>query len=129
MQLRSSTTFVALVLFLFSGALLAADASGRWIGSFTMTARDGESHPGTALLMLKQEGAVLTGTAGPNENDQKTIQHGKAEEGVITFTLEPHEGAVMRFTLKQAGDEMTGDIRGEREGEAMTAKLVVKREK
>jgi len=91
--------------------------------------RDGEAQPGSALLLLKQEGTVLTGTAGPNESDQKTIHQGKVEDGVITFTLEPHDGAVMKFTLKQVGDEITGDVRGEREGETMSAKLAAKREK
>ena len=129
MKRRCLTNIAGFLLFVLSTPLLAADVTGRWTGTFTVMGRDGEGEPGPALLLLKQEGTALTGTAGPNEGDQSSIQQGKVEGGVITFTIERHEGQVMKFTLKHVGDEISGDVRGERNGEMMRAKLSAKREK
>ena len=106
-------------------SLMAADATGTWTG--TLTAPD-RSDPGPALLVLKQDGVKLTGTAGPDASEQHAIENGKAENGSLTFEV-PRENGVMKFTLKQEGDEIKGDITREREGEKQTAKLAVKREK
>jgi len=106
-------------------SLMAADATGSWSGTLTTPDKD---DPGPALLILKQEGIKLTGTAGPDANEQHAIENGKAENGTITFEL-PRENGVMKFTLKQEGDEIKGDITRERDGEKQTAKLAVKRDK
>jgi hypothetical protein len=53
---------------------------------------------------------------------------GKAENGNLTFDL-PAGGGVMKFVLKQAGEEIKGNISAERDGEKKTATLAVKREK
>lgn len=34
----------------------------------------------------------------------------------------------MKFTLRHVGDEITGDVHGERDGETMRAKLAAKRQ-
>jgi hypothetical protein len=39
------------------------------------------------------------------------------------------EVTVMKFVLKLEGDEMTGDVSRERDGQVQTAKLAVKRAK
>ena len=77
--------------------------------------------------MLKQEGSKLTGTAGPNAGEQHPMQEGKAENGSLTFELAAGSG-MMKFKLKQEGDEIKGDVTRERQGEKKTAKLAVKRE-
>ncbi len=109
-------------------SLLAADATGEWKGTLTIRKPDGTDKPGPAHLVLKQEGSKLTGTAGPNADEQHAIENGKAENGDITFEL-PTENAVMKFTLKQDGDEIKGGVTREREGQTDTAQLAVKREK
>ena len=108
-------------------SLVAADATGRWSGNLIVPSDDGaeQSHP--ALLVLKQEGGTLTGTAGPAE-DQQPFQNGTVDNGVVTFELARGE-SVMRFNLKQDGDEIKGDVTREREGQTQRAKLVAKREK
>lgn len=111
-----------LVLTLAAVNLIAADATGTWIGTFTP---DGEA-AGPAHLVLKQEGAKLTGTAGPRANEQREIQNGKAEDGRLTFEVGT-EGATMKFVLKQDGDEIKGDVSRERDGQIQTAKLAVAR--
>lgn len=104
--------------------LMAADATGTWTG--TLTPSPGEAGP--AHLVLKQEGNKVTGTAGPNAGEQHTITNGKAEDGNVTFELQTGE-STMRFSLKQEGDEIKGDVTRDREGQKHTATLAVKREK
>jgi hypothetical protein len=113
-----------LVVALTVATLVAADATGTWTGTFTP---DG-GQLGTAHLVLKQDGDKLTGTAGPTESEQRPIQNGKAENGKITFEV-ANDSVVMKFSLKQDGDEITGDVTRERDGQTETAKLAVKRAK
>jgi len=115
-----------LLLTLAAVTLIAADATGNWTG--TLTPSDGAEEPGPALLVLKQVGNKLTGTAGPDANDQHAIENGKVDGGKLTFEV-PAGGAVMRFSLRQEGEEIKGDIVREREGRQQTAKLAVKRDK
>ena len=106
--------------------LVAADATGKWRGELVPSDGDGSGRP--AYLVLKQDGSKLTGTAGPNANEQEAIQNGKAEDGTLTFEL-PHGEFVMTFRLKQDGEEISGIITREREGTTQQAKLAVKRER
>jgi hypothetical protein len=112
------------LLTLFAAAVIAADATGTWTG--VLTPRGKESGP--AHLILKQDGAKLTGTAGPNEGKQHPIENGKVENGNITFEV-PTGDAVMKFNLKHDGDEIKGDVTREGESGTDTATLAVKREK
>jgi hypothetical protein len=105
-------------------ALLAADATGTWTGTFTPD--DGQARP--AYLVLKQDGDKLTGTAGPDQSEQRPIQNGKADNGNLTFEVATEE-QVMKVVLKQDGDDMAGTLTRERAGETQTAKLVLKRAK
>jgi len=113
-----------LLLALAACGLMAADATGTWTGTFTP---DGQE-PGTAHLVLKQDGAALTGTAGPNTGEQHEIRNGKAEDGKITFEVAGESGT-MKFVLNQTGDEIKGDVRREHDGQVQTAKLAVTRKK
>ena len=116
-----------LLLTLAAASLFAADATGKWTGTLTLAGEAG-GKVDNALLVLKQDGTKLTGTAGPDANQQNAIQDGKAENGNLTFDL-PFGGGVMKFVLKQQGEDMSGDITAEREGQKMSAKVVLKREK
>jgi hypothetical protein len=107
--------------------LIAADATGKWTGNLIVSSDEGEqSRP--AHLVLKQEGTTLTGTAGPDASEQHPIEKGKAEDGALTFEM-PTGETIMRFSLKQEGDEIKGEVTRERDGKTQTAKLAVKREK
>lgn len=104
--------------------LLAADATGTWTGTFTPSGEEA----GPALLVLKQDGTKLTGTAGPGSEEQHEIRNGKAEDGKLTFEV-GDEGPTMKFTLKQEGDRIKGDISRERDGQVQSAQLDVTRSK
>lgn len=105
-------------------ALTAADATGKWSGNLTIA--DGDGQPRPAYLVLKQDGDKLSGTAGPDANEQHPIQNGKVENDTLTFEL-ANENSVMKFRLKQEGDAITGDITRERDGQTQAAKLSVRR--
>ena len=115
-----------LLLILAAVGLMAADATGTWTGSLIIM-QDGVAQDRPAHLVLKQDGTKITGTAGPNADEQHPIEGGQVNDGTITFSL-PRGESVMKFTLKLDGDEIKGDITREREGRSETAKLAVKRQ-
>jgi hypothetical protein len=104
---------------------MAADVTGKWTGSFTPD--NGEVHP--ALLVLKQDGAAITGTAGPDESQQFPIQTGKIDGNKVILEISPSEGALYHLELVLDGDHLKGDLTAKREDETMTAKLDVSRVK
>src|SRR3954454_9836860 len=81
-------------------ALVAApdtNITGKWSGSFVIT-REGETKDATAVLVLKQTGSEVTGTVGPNEEEQHAITAGKIEGDKITLTA-ANDGMVIKFDL------------------------------
>jgi len=121
---------IGLLLVFVTTCLAGADASGRWTGTLVEINSDGSaSSPEPALLVLKQDGAKLTGTAGPDDGSQRPIKNGKAENGNLSFEISPVEGAIMRFTLTHDGDAIKGDVHGESPDGKRTGKLDLKRTK
>ena len=52
----------------------AADLSGKWSGSFDITAPNGETHPDTAFMQLKEDHGQVTGTAGPIAIQRRAVR-------------------------------------------------------
>lgn len=88
----------------------------------------GETKESTALLVLKQTGTDITGTVGPNEDEQFAIQKGKIDGDKITLEVD-HEGNTMAFSLVLTADRITGEAQMSREGQTMKAKIDVSRAK
>jgi len=109
---------------LLAATLTAADANvtGKWTGSATMTAPDGQTRDSPALLVLKQDGTTLTGTAGPNEEQSQPIQKGKVEGFKVTFELATNDAAIV-FTLTLESDHLKGDAAGSAGGQTLKIKL------
>ncbi len=115
-------------LLFFAFTLSGADLTGIWTGTFTIQGQNGEEKASSAHLNLKQSGADLTGTAGPNETEQWEISKGKVEADRITFEVQqPNEGARLRFDLRLVNDRIQGDVTAEKEGDNRKAKLDVSR--
>lgn len=110
-------------------ASLFADVSGKWSGSFDITGPDGETKSDTAFLNLKQEGAKISGTAGPNEEHQMDIKTGKIEGDKIALEVVLEDGNLLTFELALAEEHIKGTAKGEMNGEKMTAKVDVTRVK
>jgi hypothetical protein len=123
------TSLCFLILATFAGVAMAdGNVTGKWSGSFNMTGPNGETKEATALLMLKQSGTDITGTVGPNEDEQVAIQKGKIEGEKITLEAE-HDGHSIRFDLVLAADRITGEANMSGEGQTAKAKLDVTRAK
>ena len=106
----------------------AADVTGKWSGTFTVTGPDGSSGDSNpAFLILKQSGSTLTGTAGAEEAEQWPIENAKIENNKITGTVNPSDGATYTVTLTVDGDRMTGEVTVSQGGQTMKGKIELKR--
>jgi len=97
-----------LLLVMVVAAAFAAspDVSGKWSGTFTPETGD----PGTAYAVLKQAGAAVTGTAGPSESEQWTIDTGKIAGNKVTIEVKDPNNAVYKCTLTLDGKKLAGDV-------------------
>ena len=124
-------TLICLLL-LTALTLSAGELTGKWSGKFDITTADGETKPDSAYIALKVDGAKVTGTAGPNEDQQWTIRNGKLEAGKLTFdvVLEGNGGddGTLVFDLVFDGETIRGSAVGiSPGGEKMSAKVDLKR--
>jgi hypothetical protein len=92
-----------------------------------MTGPDGDKE-GAALLILKQSGTDITGTVGPSEDEQFTIQKGTIEGNKITLEAD-HGGHTMKIDLVLADDRITGEARMDADGQTLKVKIDVNRAK
>jgi hypothetical protein len=83
----------------------AADVSGTWTGEWPL-GPDGK--PGPHYMVLTQDGAAVTGTAGPDAARQLPIANGRFAAGRLTFDLPVPYGPAIAFDFAVAGDSMTG---------------------
>jgi len=102
----------------------AVNVTGTWNGTLTPSV-DGQPRGEEAgLFILKQDGAVVTGTAGPNADQQNAISKGKiatTKDGtVLTFEL-ARDTMVMQFEMKLVDGHLKGGAKAERDGQKMTA--------
>ncbi len=109
-------------------AMADTNVTGKWSGSFNITNPNGETKDDTAFLVLKQTGNDITGTVGPNEDQQFEIQKGKIEGDKITLQVD-HEGSTIKFSLVVADERIKGDAEMQHEGQTMKAKIDVGRAK
>lgn len=103
----------------------AADVTGKWTGSFTPENGGDQS----ALLVLKQNGTAITGTAGPDEDRQWPIRVGKVEGNKVTVEVQADNGAIYRCEMTLDGDHMKGDLTATQGDQTMKAKLELSRVK
>jgi hypothetical protein len=106
--------------------LFAGDATGKWSGTFTVSTPNGDHDSGTALLILKQAGTVVTGTAGPNSERQSEIKDGKIDGDQVQFRV-PVEDAIASVQLRLDGDQMKGQLTVDTPDGKVTGKLELKR--
>jgi hypothetical protein len=124
-------TLVCLLLLGVLALCAAADVNvtGKWSGSFSIAAPNGDLKESTALLVLKQNGTEITGTVGPNEEERFAIQKGKIEGDKITLEVEGDNNRHMRFDMVFASERIKGDVSMSADGESRKAKIDVGRVK
>lgn len=104
----------------------AADLTGKWAGSFDVTNSGGQKAE-TAFMNLTLNGNAVTGTAGPNAEEQMAIRNGKLEGNKLTFDIENGDESIS-FDLVFDGDTIRGIAKGKGPGaQQWSAKLNLKR--
>lgn len=118
-------------LLLLTGLTLSAgELTGKWSGKFDITTPDGELKPDSAVMNLKLDGTKVTGTAGPNEDQQWAIRKGKLEAGELTFEVVPdgdEDKGLLVFDLVFDGDTIRGTVSGHDGDNKLSAKVDLKR--
>jgi hypothetical protein len=97
-----------------------ADVGGRWLVTISL---DGETIPGLALLI--QTGARVTGSMGPDADNQHPLE-GVVEGNRVAITMRPRPGRTTAFDtceLTVAGETLSGSTAGGPAGGA-TIRLV-----
>jgi hypothetical protein len=105
---------------LSSAYAVAADFSGKWSSA-------GSNSATPMLVVLRQDGPKLTGSAGPTESRQFPIVNGTVESDHLVFEVKM-SGGTIRFDLVSAGAELKGTARlSEDDGHTDNMNLVLKR--
>jgi hypothetical protein len=117
------STILSLLL-LAAWTLSASDLTGKWSGTVDMK-QDGDAQTIPVVMIVKQDGKTLTGTAGP-EDDQHTIQKGLVDGDSVTMEVDGGE-AIYYLELKVDGDQLSGAVKQGTDGEKM--KIALKRVK
>jgi len=116
------TKGIVIVTLLAAVCASAADFSGKWSGS-----SPDDKSLGTVVAVLKQDGTMLTGSAGPNESRQFAIITGKADGDHLTFEVKMG-GGIIRFDLTAVASELRGSMRVfEDDGHTDSATIVLRR--
>ena len=103
----------------------AADVSGKWSGEFIPEGQ--EASP--AVVILKQTGSTVTGSAGPNGEDQWPLSDGKLLNNRLTGLVTAPNGATYKLDLVLEGDHIKGTIVVTRDGDSLKASIDVTRAK
>jgi hypothetical protein len=120
---------LALAALLMTAWLSAAEVTGRWSGTLSILTGDGQTREEPVLLILRQEGAKVTGTGGRDDADRHQVMEGKLDGDKIVLDVEAGS-APIHLELQVRGDDMIGEASRTRgDGAKQTAKIAVKREK
>src|SRR5215471_17141004 len=107
-------------------AASAADVNGKWTGTFTPEGGGG----GSAFMVLKQTGTTVTGTAGPDENQQWPDLKGTIKGDKVTAEVKnPEDGTVYKCELTVSGDKLKGEVIASQNGQTQKAQLDLTRVK
>lgn len=112
---------LVLVTLLLTISAMAADVSGKWSGRFKV---DGGDHDVPQLFILKQDGNKLTGSGGPNDNEQYPIENGAIDGDHVKFEVTTGEWK-FSYNLKVANASMIGELELKSVNDRRTAKVTL----
>lgn len=126
--MKKSYLFAGLLLgaMLSAVALCTPNLTGRWSGTLQM---DGENDAKPAYLILKQEGNKLSGSVGPNEDEQDSFEGGKVDGDKLTFDVlqGPNGEGSIHVEMQVKGDQLTGRAKWSGLGVSGAGKISLKR--
>ena len=116
------------VMLMFTVGLRATadDLTGTWVGSFTIIVA-GQTDNETAHMVLTQKGAELTGTAGPNADQQWPILKAKAAGTKAEFDVQS-DGPLVHFSVRIEKGRLKGEASAEHDGKKMTGVVDLERQ-
>jgi hypothetical protein len=89
------------------GSAAASDITGKWSGAFKASGGD---HGIPQIVILKQDRNKLTGSAGPDAEEQYPLENGRIEGDRVRFEVTTGEWR-FSYDLQRAGeDEMKGNL-------------------
>jgi hypothetical protein len=90
--------------YLIAIALIATNFTGTWTGTMMTggTAKD------PAFMVLAQVGNLISGTIGPDRQDQFKITKASIDDDTLTVEAQP--GQTLRFVMKMDGDNLVGQV-------------------
>jgi hypothetical protein len=117
---------LVLSLLAFVSTLAAADVAGTWRGN---SFRPDGSPMMDVFLILKQDAAKLTGTVGPNPDEQIPISNGKIDGEKLFFEVVTDEGTY-KVSMTAESDALRGSAIRTRDGQdSPPMKVELKRSK
>ena len=128
-------TLAALALLLLTIAPAAkaqaqkTNVTGKWTGTLTRTAPDGQTQSIQFIFHLTQKGKELTGTAGPNEERQWKIEKGVVDGTKVSFQVQQPDGPLRTSTLTLVKDRLQGDMKLELKEQSAVVKVDMGRAK
>lgn len=112
-------TLVRAVVWLLTAYLMLGGAwgqtpniSGRWVGAFDTVRADGSVQPGNALLLLKQDGTTVSGTAGGSQQHQSPLAKGAVDGQRVRFDVVVNPQMTAKLDLVADGDRLHGSATG-----------------
>jgi len=128
MTRRAALLVLALLCTPILHAAQSTSLTGSWSGSFLIT-MNGEERPDSIFMSLTQKGNVVSGTAGPNANQQWPIADGKVDGAKVTFVVLAENEMQVKFELTLADGHLKGNANADENGMALAAKVDVTRSK
>jgi hypothetical protein len=104
--MKSLKRTVLIVALLAVGAM-ASELTGTWSGTFKVSGGD---HSIPQIMILKQDGNKLAGSAGPELGEQYPIEGGKVDGDRVTFEVTSGEWKFSYDLKRSAPDEMNGNL-------------------
>ena len=98
------------LILLMSATAFAADVTGTWVVTLSVTAQDGTARRDFGLAILQQNGNAITGSLGPDESRQNPIVEGTIKDNKITLKVRPQPDRTMTFDLTVSGEKLVGNV-------------------
>jgi len=113
----------SLALFLLCALALAADLTGSWSGSFKA---EGADHSVSQVIILKQQGSMLSGSAGPDASEQYPVENGRVDGNKVRFQVTTGEWK-FTYNLTAEKDSLSGELKLESTTQSRNAKVTLTR--
>ena len=114
------------IVLLLTVSASAGDLSGEWSGTFKV---DGGDHDIPQIFTLKQSGNVLTGSGGPDTQEQYPIEKGRVDGDRVKFEVTTGEWKFAYDLRQTEPDALKGNLELKSINNSRTAKVSLSKAK